>query len=347
LTTFHSFLFHFITRWYPELSPVPPPQLLQLMITNDDADGFDMLDISVDLPKDNLIPKLMYHKCYNTLRKCIPYYKEIEQNVPGTISRLYTPVPYSSEAYYFGEWEHTATQYLFFNNLIPVDRAPHLALVDQLHLCQVELLLLQEASTNKIIEVIIPGEYEYAHLVIKYDRDDLVDRVGVHHGFNTPALLSAPKVAKRCLELNIVYPERLHALAQPMIRNPKMVRREKRVVTGASWKALVLVEHLLTQEDIWNLANQAVEVSDPETLNWLLSKLATLYQNNYGDKMLTVKIVLRRWRVIDQPPYEKKNNITTNIGAILDIIVGAKSYSKRYRSPLILPPNSSSDSNSD
>lgn len=341
LTTFHSFLFHYVTRWYPELSPVLPPQLLQLMITNDDADGFDMLDISVDLPKDKLVSKLMYHKCHKTLRKCIPHYKEIEQDIPTTINRLYKPAT-ESGIFCFSEWDHTAAKYLFFNNLIPGGITPYHVLGVTFHLCRVELLLLQEAPTNKVIEILLPKDYEYANLIIKYDREDLVEHAGAHYGFDTPALLSAPKVAKRCLELKIVSEERLHSLSQPMSRNPKMVRREKRTTTAVSWKALELIQHLLTQEDIWNLANQAVEVSDPQTLDWLLSKLTTPYQNNYGDKMATVKTVLRKWRVIDQPPYEKRN-ILTGIGSLLNLLVSSNPYANRYRSPLILSSSSSSD----
>jgi hypothetical protein len=341
--TFSKFLLDYSIRWYPDLVPMLPDQILEVVITNDDADGFDMLDISVDLPKMELVGKLMYHKCYNILRKCIKYYKEIEGDVTGTVSRLYNP---GDGIYCYGEWDRVATRYVFFNGLVPEDRVTGFFLGRELYMCYVESLLLRGADTSKMVEAMLQREEDYSELIIRYGREDLVGCVSCY--FNQVKLLSSPKVAKKCLELGLVTEHDLYDKILPERNIGRRAKKVKHVVV--SWRVLVLIDKHLTQEDVWNLCNQSVETSDSETLDWLLPKLTIPYENTYCGRMLTVRRVMRKRWVVEGLPYSKKSNKKmindSFLGLILDACgnnVSSRPAHRRYRTPLLVSSDSSGE----
>jgi hypothetical protein len=289
--SFPLFLSNWVNQHRILSSPLLREQLAEQAMIHDDPKMFRKVvtgDVSC------LIGKLMFRGCHNILRDRVWGYDDM--TVDPTAKTTIPDDPRFSRL-----WIKVAIYRLFYNNLLPPEHT--ITNVDyQLHIsvCKVEKLLLQEAEAEEIVRVVNSNNIHHTRLVFHYDRVDVLQLMEVDRCWSSCICYYSSKTAKWCLDRGII---KLEYFYHKLIESVDTVR----IITAPGVMdidvgVLELVEELLTQSDIWNIANYMVERNNSLVLEWLLERMESSYHNTYQGKLLTVRKVFSKYKVVDKEP---------------------------------------------
>ena len=168
----------------------------------------------------------------------------------------------------------------------------------------VESLFIEQASKETILTVINSELYHTKRsriclMIFKYDRVDLVSDINTlasFLGWSTKDSIQefhkliflklhgrCPKILKWALNNNLISKCGLHTSIMTKFYG----------FSNVTWETLVIIEHLLSQEDIQRLCKRALTIPDNATLAWLLHRYKSIYCHSYDGLLASTIAVLK------------------------------------------------------
>jgi len=317
ITTFESLVKYCIARYHTKSSLLPHKELVRLAIENDYADMYvelSKLDMSLNIKGFNNIHKLTFYGCHNILSKMKFNYSQmvidssdiaediISKKIDDDINKD-SPKPGYNYAYYT-----MVITYCILKNKLDLENIPYYlnksnggTIYSIAIKAKLNILLLQKASADEIVELLqsivnifgnLIRRYDILAIIYKYDRDDVLaitrPKYGAHflYSFNN----KSHKCAKYIINCNSVNTEDIYdAISQ------RFCEEHSGDITV---KMLEIIKDYLTKQDIKLILPSTVKYNNVKCVSWLLDHPKAKHIKKYPDELDMNNISLPMKKII-------------------------------------------------